>query len=172
MRTPEDSGMVGTFVYDDIELNDLYIDSASGWIRIVGAVLGTATSHKETHLDHPKGTPPPPGRSCSGCRWTEATVVFSATHDQYLVHIVGRTAIEGETGHFKLVWSDTAAGVLKALMVPPPRGSNRPREELELPRANAEALRRAGEFDDALHEVWDAWTSVTRGGRVPLTPHR
>lgn len=124
-----------------------------------GERLGFGTSRRDSHL-HPPSQLPPPGKRCSGCRWTETALYWSDTDDQYIASIVGRSDIPSEHDKYKVVWTPDADEVLEALLVPPPRSTNRD-GPLELPQPNFDALDEAAESDGDLLEALRKWQRET-----------
>jgi hypothetical protein len=122
----------------------------------VGALLGSGTSRRDGHL-HPPDRPPAPGVRCSGCRWTETKIFWSADDRQYVISMIGRSVLPGETDRVKTVWTASAEGVLDTLLIKPPRNVGGDPDRLELPQPNADALEEASERDPALDEVFARW---------------
>lgn len=134
-----------------------------------GVRLGRGSTHKDTHT-HPPDQSLRHGERCSGCRWSEATIYWSHDDDEYVVSLIGRSELEGEVDRVKTAWCPTAAGVLEALLVVPPKHlelTDDRRYELQLPPANAMALEEAARLDPELDEVRSYWLAqrehVTRG---------
>lgn len=122
-----------------------------------GQLLGFGTSQMDSHI-HPPGQLPE-GLRCSGCRWTETRIWWSATDSSYVVGVKGHSSLPGEQHRYKSWWATSADGVLDVLLTTPP-----PRRALlfpvgyrELPTANYDALLEAAEDDRDLSEVLLAW---------------
>lgn len=125
-----------------------------------GAKLGFGTSRRGSHLNHPPGTSATRGVRCSGCRWTDTTIYWSATDRKYIVHIVGRSVVPGEHDKIRTAWADDPDAVLDGLLISPPRHVRARHDDtsLELPQPNADALTEAAERDDALADVLRSWS--------------
>jgi hypothetical protein len=134
-----------------------------------GALLGFGTSRRRSHINHHPGSTPPPGTRCSGCRWTDTKIYWSATDSKYIVHIVGVSIVPGERDKIRVVWAEDADAVLDGLLIAPPRHLTRQHRStvdptaLELPQPNAHALEEASEHDAALADVHRAWSAGEAG---------
>lgn len=178
---PDTGTAVGQRLYSDDPVtpanpivHDMWLDSGVNkgsvdWIHLTGVVLGHGTSKLDSHL-HPIGAVTERGRGCSGCRWSEATVILATggSEDQYLIHSTGRTVLEGEETRYKLVWTTDPGSVLKSLLVHPrPRGPfgdpNGRRDVMELQPHSREALTQVAMIDEAVADIWETWMTVTDG---------
>lgn len=151
----------------ELETQQHTLRTLDGDYVFTGARLGFGTSRRRSHINHLPDEAPPPGTRCSGCRWTDTSIYWSSTHDKYVVHIVGRSTVDGEHDKIRIVYADDADSVLDGLLVSPPRhvrhrstvpGSNIDPNDLELPQPNAHALEEASEHDSELAEVFRAWS--------------
>lgn len=144
----------------DVESSQFTIKTAEGEeYAFTGLKLGFGTSRRTSHLHHPDH-PPRPGTRCSGCRWTNTTIYWSTTDDKYLVHIVGRSVLEGERDKIRTVWAEDPDSVLDGLLISPPRHVDG--GSLELPQPNAHALEEAAERDRELARVLKDWYDEDR----------
>lgn len=131
-----------------------------GEYTFTGAKLGFGTSRRGSHINHHPNTFAPRGTRCSGCRWTDTTIYWSATDQRYIIHIVGRSVAPGEHDKVRTAWAEDADAVLDGLLISPPRHvrSNQGDTALELPQPNADALQEAAEHDPDLAAVFRAWS--------------
>lgn len=133
------------------------LSTVEGDYIFTGVKLGFGTSKRGSHLNHHPGTSAPRGVRCSGCRWTDTTIYWSATDSKYIVHIVGRSIVDGERDKIRTAWADDADAVLDGLLISPPRHVRAHDTALELPQPNADALTEAAECDGALAGVLQSW---------------
>lgn len=137
--------------------------------RFVGVLLGKGSTQRTTHLDHPVGSFPVKGKPCSGCRWAEAYILFSDTHNQYVIQTVGRTIVKGqinvpdEVDFVRTVWCERALEVLNELLLSPKRNSGRDPNSRELPPAARDALEQASSKDMDISNALDTWDNLTEG---------
>lgn len=132
-------------------------------MRFVGVLLGKGSTRRTTHLEHPVGSFPGKGKPCSGCRWAEAYILFSDTHNQYVIQTVGRTVVPDEVDFVRTVWCERASEVLKELLLSPKRNSGRDPNSKELPPAGRDALEQASGKDTDIRDALDTWDSLTEG---------
>lgn len=134
--------------------------TTDGDYTFTGAKLGFGTSRRGSHLNHHPGTHAPRGVRCSGCRWTDTQIFWSATDQRYIIHIVGRSIVPGEHDKIRTAWAEAADAVLDGLLISPPRHvrSSQGDTALELPQPNADALQEAAEQDPDLAAVFRAWS--------------
>lgn len=96
-------------------------------VRVHGAFLGCGTSCREVHT-HPRGAErAPAGSRCSACRWTELRLFRSdrfaapgpaaipATPKTYVLHVVGASAVPGETPRYRSTVFFTARDLVAEL---------------------------------------------------------
>lgn len=140
--------------------------SQRGITTITGILLGVGTSRRDSHL-HPPGTSPDPGVRCSGCRWAETRIYWSDDDLQYIVSILGKSIIEGETERIKAIWAETPMSVLENLLISPPRNAE-DRDRLEMPPPNYDALVMAADRDPRLDAVLDEWESAMESRKNAL----
>lgn len=141
----------------ELETQLYTLDTVEGSYAFTGVKLGFGTSRRGSHLNHPPGTSAPRGVRCSGCRWTDTTIYWSATDTKYIVHIVGRSVAPGEHDKIRTAWADDPDSVLDGLLISPPRHLRTSDTSLELPQPNADALTEAAECDRALADVLRSW---------------
>lgn len=131
-----------------------------------GIVLGYGTSFEEAHMDHIPGGRPAPGDRCSGCRWTDVTIMWAQpyNHDdgptapwQYCVIIRGRSILAGEDQRVRTTWTPDAAMVLDTLHVPVPRRLRITGRERSVSGPHEDALLDAACIDDELNHVAEAF---------------
>lgn len=122
--------------------------------EFTGVQLGSGSSHRTSHI-HPPGHRPPPFERCSGCRWTETVVYWSATDSKYVVHIQGKSVLPGEETRIKTVWTDDPDVVVTSLLVVAPRKTGK--NTMELPQPNEDALSEAAELDSKLDSAYAKW---------------
>lgn len=128
--------------------------------EFTGRLLGVGTARRETHI-HAPDQPLPAGLRCSGCRWTEVRLYWSASSKCYVAGIKGHTEIPGETNRYRCWWSPSAEGALAVLLVePPPRRASGAPGERELPVANRAALEQAAEQDPDIDRALSAWEAL------------
>lgn len=141
------------------EVTTHVVDTGTGATHeFTGELIGSGTSHRDSHL-HPPTDAPPPGKRCSGCRWTETRIFFSETDDSYIVQTIGRSILEGEENKVKATWADEARNVIEALLLPPPRHVTRAGDsrQMELPQPSLQALLQAAENDRDVAEALTHW---------------
>lgn len=136
------------------------LPTADGDYTFTGAKLGFGTSRRGSHINHHPNTFAPRGTRCSGCRWTDTQIFWSATDQRYIIHIVGRSIVPGEHDKIRTAWAEDADDVLDGLLISPPRHvrSSQGDTTLELPQPNADALQEAAEQDSDLAAVFHAWS--------------
>lgn len=132
-----------------------------------GIILGYGTSFEESHRDHAPGTLPT--RRCSGCRWTDVTIMWAQPHDptddcplapwQYCVIVRGRSELPGETQRVRTTWTPDAHLVLDALNVPIPKHLRVTGRERSVAGPHEEALLDAALLDEPLSVVADEYVA-------------
>lgn len=147
------------------EVTTHVVDTGTGTThKFTGELIGEGTSHRDSHL-HPPTAAPPPGRRCSGCRWTETRVFFSHSDDSYIVQTIGRSVLEGEEDKVKATWAEEAGNVIEALLLPPPRHVARAggSPQLELPQPSLQALVQAADNDADVADALRTWRQTHPG---------
>lgn len=147
----------------------------------LGVILGYGTSYEEAHTHVPGGRPGP-GERCSGCRWTDVTIMWAQpltdTDDdgtallassvapwQYAVIVRGRSAIPGETQRVRMTWTPDAAMVLDSLYVPVPKRMRVTGRERSIAGPHEDAFLDAASLDEGLGRVADEYTTDQAGAR-------
>lgn len=139
----------------------------------VGAILGYGTSFEEAHTHMPGGRPAS-GERCSGCRWTDVTIMWAQPHDredgplapsQYVVLIRGRSALPGETQRIRTTWTTDPVMVLDALRVPVPKRMRVTGNERSVAGPHEDALLDAALVDEPLAAVAASYERERAGAR-------
>lgn len=153
-----------------------------------GVVLGYGTSFEEAHSNHAPGTRPVQGERCSGCRWTDVTIMWAQPYEevklasaidggvavrdekatapwQYCVIIRGRSVLQGEEQRVRTTWTADPAMVLDALHVLVPKRMRVTGRERSVSGPHEDALLDAASVDDAIGHVADEYVSQKAGAR-------
>lgn len=126
-----------------------------------GIILGYGTSFEEAHTHVPGGRPAP-GDRCSGCRWTDVTIMWAQPYNlddgptapyQYAVIVRGRSSLPGETQRVRTTWTPDAAMVLDTLRVPVPKHLRVTGRERSVAGPHEDALLDAALLDEPLAAV-------------------
>jgi hypothetical protein len=139
-----------------------------------GIILGYGTSFEEAHNNHSPGTRPRQGERCSGCRWTDVTIMWAQPYDdevgptappQYLVLIRGRSILPGETQRVRTTWTTDPDMVLDTLHVPIPKHLRVTGRERSVVGPHEDALLDAASLDEGLGRVADEYMTDKAGAR-------
>jgi hypothetical protein len=149
---------------DDLPLQ-LFTSDDSGSL-FMARVLGFGSSYRTTHLDHAPGTKPAPGKSCSGCRWTDTAILWAQPLEdegegslkpiarwQYVFVSMGKSAIPGEWQKDTVIWTEDALDVLQKLFVPTKKNFQRDTGTMSIPAHNAAAFREAACVDERIADL-------------------
>jgi len=135
-----------------VSTTTLTVPTKSGEVDVEGEVLGRATTHRDEH-NHPPDTVPEPGQDvrCSACRWTEVTILDDVAADKYVVVVVGRSIVEGESQRGRVEVTDSPTWVVECLRRPV-GGSTK----LGLPTPARRALAEAADLDPEVAAAYHA----------------
>lgn len=128
-------------------------DSASFNAR----VLGWGSSYRAGHRGHAPGSKPP--ERCSGCRWTD-TAILKTDGGSYVIAVMGKTIVSGETQRDTIVWTDDAEEVLRECFAPTKDRFKRDRGPKAIPPHNAVAFRQAAVWDGPLHALLQQYAEL------------
>lgn len=130
-----------------------------------GTIIGYGTSFEEAHTHVPGGRPGQ-GERCSGCRWTDVTIMWAQPVEdegegalkptapwQYAVIVRGRSVIPGETQRVRMTWTPDAAMVLDALRVPVPKRLRVTGRERSVAGPHEDAFLDAASLDEGIAAV-------------------
>jgi hypothetical protein len=135
-------------------------------------ILGYGTSYEEAHRHVPGGRPEP-GDRCSGCRWTDVTIMWAQPYDdegptatwQYAVVVRGRSVLPGEDQRIRTTWTPDPAMVLDALYVPVPKKLRITGRERSIVGPHEDALLDAALLDEPLAKIAEGYERVREGDR-------
>jgi len=145
--------------------------------RWYGTILGYGTSYEEAHTHVPGGRPSQ-GERCSGCRWTDVTIMWAQPVEdegeglmkpiapwQYVVIVRGRSVLPGESQRVRMTWTPDPAMVLDALRVPVPKRMRVTGRERSVAGPHEDALLDAALLDDGLADVAARFEREKAGAR-------
>lgn len=121
---------------------------------ITGRFLGSGSSRKPRHMNHPGSDYAARGGKCQACRWLELMIFQELEQPdrprRYLVVKIGASAVPGETERYTTTWAFSPDEVVVAV------STRQPGAQLVMSRPAQFALARAAGLDPEIRAAYRA----------------